>query len=78
MCKMEKRVRVPKNDYRDGEYMTFCGKCDCELAVLPPESLLKKARKGNEEGGYDWLDKRYFYCPKCQRKNDLSETEVSE
>lgn len=74
---MKKRVRIPKNDYREGEYMAFCAECGCEIAVMPPEKLLKKARKGNEEGVFDWMDKRYFYCPKCQRENDLSEMVVS-
>ena len=75
---MKKRVRVAKNDYREGEYMTFCAECACEIAVMPPEKLLKKARKGDEEEVFEWLDKRYFYCPKCQRENGLSEMVVSE
>ena len=73
---MKKRVRVPRGDYREGEYMASCGKCDCEIAVLPPEDLLKKARKGDEFGVFAWMDSRYFYCPKCQRENDLPEVEV--
>lgn len=74
---MKKRVRVPESDYREGEYMTFCGECDCEVAVLPPEKLLKEARKGKEEGVFEWLDNGYFYCPKCQKENDLPEMEVN-
>ena len=73
---MKKRVRVPSGDYREGEYMGFCGECDCEIAVLPPEKLLKKAREGNDGGVFEWLGNGYFYCPQCQRENDLPEMEV--
>ena len=75
---MKKRVRVPKNDYREGEYSAFCGEYGCEVAVLVPENLLKEARRGNEEGVFEWLDNRYFYCPKCQKENDLSEIVIGE
>lgn len=75
---MKKRVRVPMNDYREGEYMTFCGECECELAVLPPEKLFKKAREGNDGSVFEWLGNGYFYCPKCQRENNLLEMEGNE
>lgn len=80
MNKMKKRVRVPKNDsdYHEGEYLAYCAECDCEIAVLPPEKMIKKAREGEESEVFEWLDNGYFYCPRCQKENDLSEMEVSE
>lgn len=67
------RVRRPRNpmDYKEGEYLTFCSGCDCELAVTPP-------KKSGDDAVFSWMDAHFFYCNRCQKSEGRPEIEKGE